>query len=177
MAVTNVTIGTDQYPSYASLTEANSYLAADPRYSSAWKAAEDEKKAQYLVLATRKIDTLNFSGEKENSTQSLEFPREGEPFPLAVQNAAILLAGSYAVLPPEHDDPNDPRIKYFKAGTVEYEFFRGVSVDASVLEFGDEILALLSPFISSQESLGVYYRGGRTSSETDNFRRDRRPFE
>ena len=77
MALT-LTVGTN---TYISLADAETYVEGTygPRRD-AWDAdaATDAIKNTLLVQATRDIDALMWRGEKSESDQALEFPRDGE---------------------------------------------------------------------------------------------------
>ena len=67
-----------------------------------WGDLSDTEKGRYLVAATRRLDALNWQGEKAVSTQATEWPRiDIEPVPSAdippeLEKATILLAGDLA---------------------------------------------------------------------------------
>lgn len=59
---------------YGSVFGGDDYFATK-LHSSAWDEAEQPSKRKALVEATQRIDRLNFRGVKNNSEQSLQFPR------------------------------------------------------------------------------------------------------
>lgn len=62
---------------YITRTNADTYFTE--RYpSDLWDAATNDTKDKILIVATKIIDTLNFFGEKTNSSQEREFPRDGD---------------------------------------------------------------------------------------------------
>jgi hypothetical protein len=65
------------------LTDANSYVALDDAETyfeerlnaDSWHQAEEVDKMRALIMATKAIDNLNFTGEKTDTEQTLQFPR------------------------------------------------------------------------------------------------------
>lgn len=74
------TVGGAAANSYASVDEADAYFATR-LYSSAWTGltggSAADTKAQALITATRKIDTLPWDGETAFLAQRLQWPRVG----------------------------------------------------------------------------------------------------
>lgn len=68
-----VTINNITYYTYADLTDASIYNNAI--VGSIWAEKTAEVQSQYLVMATRKIDSYNYCGEKSDPNQLLDFPR------------------------------------------------------------------------------------------------------
>ena len=68
-----VTINEISYPVYADLQDAEIYNNAI--VGSSWNTLDETTQSQYLVMATRKIDSYNYSGEKVSESQELKFPR------------------------------------------------------------------------------------------------------
>ena len=144
MSITTITINTIDYIAYASLVEANIYLAADPTRSAAWNALTDDQKSINLVAATRRLDLLEYSGEKTGGrTQEREWPRTGATcdgvdigtttdVPIEIQNATALLAGSITLdATASNAGTSGSNIERVKAGSAEVQFFspqQGVAV-------------------------------------------------
>ena len=68
-----VTINEISYPVYADLQDAEIYNNAI--VGSNWSTLDETTQSQYLVMATRKIDSYNYAGQKISETQPLKFPR------------------------------------------------------------------------------------------------------
>ena len=68
-----VTINEISYPVYADLQDAEIYNNAI--VGSSWSTLDETTQSQYLVMATRKIDSYNYAGEKKDLNQELKFPR------------------------------------------------------------------------------------------------------
>lgn len=138
MSITTITIATVDYVSYASVAEADAYLAVDPVRSAAWAALSTDQKGQKLVAATRRLDQLNWNGQKTgtDAAQPNAWPRTGltypdgtavpdDEVPQAVEDACCLLAGSIAINAKAAESGSSAsNTKRVKAGTAEVEFFR-----------------------------------------------------
>lgn len=61
------------YYTYADLTDASNYNNAI--VGSTWAEKSTTVQSQYLVMATRKIDSYNYAGQKVDADQPLKFPR------------------------------------------------------------------------------------------------------
>ena len=68
-----VIINSIEYPVYADIDEADKYNNAI--YGSTWQNLQEDDQARLLVMATRKIDSYNYAGEKKDPNQELKFPR------------------------------------------------------------------------------------------------------
>ena len=68
-----VTINEIEYPVYADLTDATIYNNAV--VGSTWSTKDEATQSQYLVMATRKIDSYSYAGQKVDPEQPLKFPR------------------------------------------------------------------------------------------------------
>lgn len=137
MSITTITINTVGYTSYASLAEADDYLAVDPVRGAAWAALSVDERGARLVAATRRLDLLAWQGEKTGgSAQVPQWPRTGVTFPngdpvptdevpQGVEDATILLAGSIELdAATAQAGDSGSNVKRTKAGSAEVEFFR-----------------------------------------------------
>ena len=103
MSLTTITIGTNDYQSYASVAEADVELAVDLQRRTYWGALSDDDKGLRLVAATRRLDALAWAGERASDSQANEWPRVNmSPTPSAdippeLEKATALLAGDLAV--------------------------------------------------------------------------------
>ena len=61
--------------SYATITEAEAYFAANLAFSAVWTAMEGDEKAARLVRAAQAIDRLEFVADRYVVNQALQFPR------------------------------------------------------------------------------------------------------
>lgn len=133
-----VTIGGASYPSYASLEDANDYLAAN-FLATAWQdLTDDDVKGRLLVTATRLLDRQCWQGEPTGlSGQLLAWPRKNiedvdeTVVPTGIVNGTIELAlailnGSDAV---NSNVPGAQKIRDLRAGSVSLSYFRGAEGD------------------------------------------------
>lgn len=80
--------------SYVSLSAAETIMA-EIFSKDGWAAASDSQKSLALVDATRRIDRLNFIGQKSDADQVLQFPRLGDStVPEDIKIATCLTANS-----------------------------------------------------------------------------------
>jgi hypothetical protein len=68
-----VNINGIEYPTYATVKEADDYFNAF--FGSNWTCIDEVDKAKLLVSATRTIDAQEWRGVKKDDTQELSFPR------------------------------------------------------------------------------------------------------
>lgn len=62
---------------YGTVAKADTYFLTE-RFdlNQLWAGETDQNKTAAMNMATRAIDNLNFTGDKNDAGQSLEFPRE-----------------------------------------------------------------------------------------------------
>lgn len=106
------------YPSYATVAEADSYLAADVQRADDWAGTPPERKARALISATRLLGLQNWTAGAPPSTEGTIDPR--------VVMAAILLAADVAGNPALASGVENSNVKRVKAGSAEVEFFAPV---------------------------------------------------
>lgn len=68
-----VIIDEETFYVYADLEDVRLYNMAI--VGSSWGTLDEKTQSQYLVMATRKIDLYNYTGQKVSETQPLKFPR------------------------------------------------------------------------------------------------------
>ena len=73
-AVIDATLSGANSNSYVTLAEANSYFETVPN-SSTWDDKTDDAKNRAIISATRWIDSLNFYGDRCDTSQALSWPR------------------------------------------------------------------------------------------------------
>jgi len=77
---------------YVGLAESNAFFATKINHVP-WDEASDDAKTRALYEATRLIDRLNYSGQKNDAEQVLEFPRNGDTtIPIDIKNACCEIA-------------------------------------------------------------------------------------
>lgn len=134
MTISTITIGAVAYTSYASVAEADAYLAADISSSALWAAQTSDAKKAALISATRTLSRMDWSGEPAGADA---FPRTGltdkegrtltdADVPQAVQDACCALAARFAASPSSASPAEPPReVKKLAAGTTKVEYFKG----------------------------------------------------
>lgn len=158
-----VTIGGTDYDTYATVAEADEYLAADFT-ATAWRAETDEdQKSRALVTATRLLDRQTWPGEKADEFQPLAWPRTGVTgyddyeVPQAVIDACCLLAkyiheGSTLETSPTTAN----NTKRLKAGSAEIEYFfplsNGTRLPLPVMELLAGLLGAAGSSVSAAQS-------------------------
>lgn len=182
MSLTNITIGANTYVSYASVAEADAYLAVDPNRGATWAGLTTDQKGEKLVSGTRRLDLLNYKGEKTGgAAQENKWPRtgvtypNGEPVsttevPLEIENATILLAGSIALDASNAEQGSSgSNTKKVEAGSAKVTFFRQ---QAGVALQDETAYTLIIPFLeSSGDSLGILASGTDGESTFDDSTR------
>lgn len=73
MNIKTVEINNVTYPVYADLDDAERYNNAI--VGSNWSELDETTQSQYIVMATRKIDSYKYTGTKVDEEQPLKFPR------------------------------------------------------------------------------------------------------
>lgn len=151
-----VQIDSLEFDTYASLADADEYLAGDASAAS-WRAVttEDNDRGRALVTATRLIDRTGWGGEKTDVDQIHAFPRTGFPdfdediVPQAVIDASILLARDIqAGSSVDSQAVTGSNVRRQKAGSVEIEYFNpNLLTDPS--RFPTAVEELLAPFLPS----------------------------
>lgn len=79
-------------PFYGSLSDADNYFYLHEKHDD-WNVFTREQKLRFLVSASRRIDRLNFIGQKADSDQFLQFPRTGDTVvPYQIEQATYEVA-------------------------------------------------------------------------------------
>lgn len=114
-----ITIGGNDYPSFASVAYADEYLAADIVRAATWEALATDAKGRALVSATRMLLTMPWCEGPPDPTVD-----QDEPVP----SVTAMLAADLAANPELFADASgNSNIKRAKAGSAEVEFFSPVS--------------------------------------------------
>ena len=108
MATLDATLAGATSNSYVDLAEADA-IAANLPFAAEWAALTDEEKIDGLIVATRWLETLNYTGERCTSTQRLKWPRKDaecdgqvsdcSSIPYAIKEAEVILAHQYKLDP------------------------------------------------------------------------------
>ncbi len=137
MSLSTITINSIDYVAYASVAEADAYLAIDPLRSAAWAALSADEKGAALVAATRRLDLFRYTGTKTDSAQLNEWPRTGatrgdtaftatDEVPQSIEDAASLLAGSIVLDATASEKGSGSNVKEVGAGSAKVAFFKPV---------------------------------------------------
>lgn len=113
-----ITIGGNDYASYASVAYADEYLAADISRADAWEALTDPQKGRALISATRMLMTMPWCDVVPDPAED-----QDEPIPSVTSMLAADLAANPELFA---DASGDSNIKRAKAGSAEVEFFSPV---------------------------------------------------
>jgi len=110
-----IDLGDNQYSSYATAAEADTYLAADVGLSAPWAALSDEQKARALISATRHLVGLTWTaGDAPEFTD----------IPDTVRDVCSILAANVAADPSILDGTSgESNIRKAGAGSAQVEFF------------------------------------------------------
>ena len=154
MSLVNIVISGVTYQSYASVAEADQYLAVDPQRSATWVALTDDQKGSHLVQATRRLDLERYPGEKTDPAQNLQWPRTGatcngvaippDAIPQQLEDATIVLAGAIALDPgAAANSTAGSNIERVQAGSASVTFFRPTATSYSLSASVPDAFALL----------------------------------
>lgn len=171
MTITTITIGGEDYTSYASVAEADVRLAVDATRKTAWEALTTDEKGANLVAATNRLDLELWIGEKTGGegAQENKWARTGVTYedgtavsttevPIEVENATIILAGSIALDATLADSgTSGSNTKRVKAGSAEVTFFRSTLPGKPIQD--ETVFDLIRQFLE----------GSQVSSSTGNF--------
>lgn len=112
---------------YGTVNDADSYLATRIG-GSGWLSLPEASKLQYLTSAFDVIESLSFDGDKTDSEQENQFPRDGATeVPSAVINAEYQLAFCMWSQNYQPGRVTGRSLKRSKTDVVETEYFEGVS--------------------------------------------------
>lgn len=118
----SVTIGTNTYPSYASVAEADAYLGGDAIRATAWALRNADAKGRGLVTATRILQSLAWCGTVPDVTAP----------PAVVLDVTALLAADGLANSKVFTNPSGalPRgVKSASAGKAAVEFFGPIGLE------------------------------------------------
>lgn len=113
----SVTIGSNDYPSYSSVADADAYLAADAVRAAPWALRNADAKARGLVTATRILQALAWCG---GTIPDIDNP------PAVVVDVTALLAADGLSNPRLFSNPSGALpngVKSAQAGKAAVEFF------------------------------------------------------
>lgn len=148
-----ILIGSLHYSVYATVEEADDYLAA-AIHADTWRAdtTDTETKQRALITATRLLDRQSWRGDKTDSDQALENPRTGiDPYDYdnvvsaTIELALALVDGSEA-----QNETTANKIVSLKAGSVSLQFLPGA--DGVPTRFPKIVQELIGRYIGGDSS-------------------------
>lgn len=135
-----ITINDVEYPSYATIEDADKYFNA--KFGSTWADISEIDKSKLLVSATREIDNLEFKGCKLDVNQDLAFPRvicDCVINPINPEEDLIAccaeIANTFYNLGASAETvatPNAQNIKSMSVGDTSITYKDGATIDADV---------------------------------------------
>lgn len=157
-----IIISSQAYDSYASVEEADAYLAASLHAGTTWSDATEDNKGRALVTATRILDRQRWADAYDTQAE-----REVVP---AIQDACCemalaLLQGSDL----QSESTTGQKLQSITAGSVSLTYFRGA--EGSPHRFPTIVWELLRDYLGGT-GLGVYASAhgvSGVSSTADDF--------
>lgn len=155
-----VTIGSNDYFSYAEVADADIYLAASSN-AAAWRDAEDDTKARALISATRILDRMAWVGDKTDGIDQVNaWPRtstgitdlDDDVTPQAIADACCELASSIVDGTDwTNQQSTENQTQSLKAGSVEIVYFRGA--EGTALPLPQAAWQLVAPYMGGGSSM------------------------
>jgi hypothetical protein len=153
VSISTVTVGGNEYPTYATVAEADALLLVDSSRSATWAAATAEAKAARLAEATRLLGELCWLGEPvsppDRWPRTGMLDRDGEPLPSddvppEVELATARLAADLVLAAGGGLSPASNQKKVV-AGPVSVEFFAAQAAQRYTDELGQTLGHLVCP--------------------------------
>jgi hypothetical protein len=157
-----ITINGTDYDTYVTVEQVDEY-ANGSLNAAAWGALVNDDKARAVVMATRWIDSQNWTGDKVDPDQSLKWPRviDGAVIITPIEQAATLLVVLIAANPELADQMTgnvgssaNGGVKMLKAGSVATEYFRNLS-SGSGTPFPVTVMSLTGDYLLKVAGTGV----------------------
>lgn len=147
--------------SYATVAEADTYLADSIRAGLNWTSVSPDDKKRALLTATRLLDNQQWKGSKTDAANTLEWPRTGvtdadgaavdeNTVPSGVVCGTIELAYELSQDPTLETSKNTgSNDKKYVAGSVEIEFFRpgGVEGTDGITRFPNIVMECIREYL------------------------------
>lgn len=149
------------FDSYASLAEADQYLAA-ASHASVWSGKTDDEKGQFLATATRVMDRQRWSAAYDTQAEREDVQDIRDA---CVELALALADGSEL----QSEQNTAQKLQTITAGSVSLTYFRGAEGRAQRFPLAAQ--ELLRPYLAGAGlSAGMKATGtGGTSSTEDDF--------
>jgi hypothetical protein len=162
--------------SYGTLAEATTYFE-DSVLFSVWSGLPEVKRSQGLTTATRQLEMQAWDGQKEVSTQILDFPRtgltdcEGNPITpeeslVFAKNASFEYALAILTNPSilNKSDVTGTNIKKIEAGSAKVTYFSPVKGT----KYPTQVLSLVKCFFAGSSG-GLVSMGVSGNGDTSSF--------
>lgn len=137
------------------ITKEDADIYFDERYDSKiWQDTDDETKEKLLITASRKINSFDYTGEKADETQPMEFPRNyGTPQDIkdAVCEEAISMLSQENNVHKKNQENNISSIS-LGAGSVSYSGFQKTAVEKEIISH--TALYLISKWMKKGYAMG-----------------------
>ena len=148
-----VIINEIEYPVYADLDDAEVYNNAI--VGSTWAEKDETTRKQYLVMATRKIDSYSYAGQKVDETQPLKFPRVTSTGKTSDDNVLMTLCCQVATFYNDNGSSGDSgsgdflsNVDKYQIGDLHVNFKKDATIDLSGID--DYIEAALKEWLQNQ---------------------------
>lgn len=149
----SVAIGSNPYDSYATVEQADAYLAAALQAGTDWSSASETTKAQALATATRVLDRQRWA---DGYTTQAERAAVQQIADACIEMALSLVQGSSL----QSEQTTAQKLQSIRAGSVSLTYFRGA--EGAPLRFPLIVFELLRDYIA-----GATFAVGMQSSGTD----------
>lgn len=136
-----IIINNIEYPSYATVQDADNYFGA--KFGSEWGALQTEDKNKLLVSATREIEKCRFQGIRVDKDQDLKFPRQIGCFIIDLENKDLIeccCEVANAIYLTSCSDcvnmaiPNADKIKSMSVGDTSISFQDNANIEIDVFD-------------------------------------------
>ena len=177
MSTVIIMLGGESFRSYATVAQANAYLAADPTAAGPWAVLSDDDKARRLIAASRRLDLLPWAGKRAIGDQALEWPRTGlrdaagapvraDDVPAEIATATILLAGDPASVVSTVATDDDAEIESEMIGPKQASYWhRRRGRVERIIGHNPAVLSLVRQWLrSAAPPAGAVVSGGTTES-------------
>ena len=156
---------------YATIDQADAWLAGDPIRFATWDGLTDAQKTQYLTAATRRLDQVYWPGRKTDATQEHAWPRTGvdcngvaiadDAIPVDLVNATATLAGDVALNTSVLRSSGGENRKRVQAGSAVIEYFRQTDPDFSLAKTAPDAFALIRCLLGTSSASSFKATGTR----------------
>ena len=166
MSLTTLTVDGNDYESYSSIDEADTYLRVEATLYGGWNGLSDTEKSIRLISATRRIDLLPWAGMKASATQETKWPRSGvkhadgsdvpdDVIPTAIETAVIWMAGNVrlALSPVADLSGQESDVMSRRVGPRSVSYFHRQR-DGLDRQLPPRILQLVGEFLASTAAVG-----------------------